>query len=339
MDHELIEARHWTPGEGDRVNCRLCPQYCEIAEGGHGLCLGRVNKGGTLYAENYAECVSASMDPIEKKPLYHVCPGKNILSIATYGCNLRCIFCQNWTISQTKAPSEHLSPERVVALAKRNGSFGIAYTYTEPVIWYEYLMATGEVAHAEGLKNILVTNGVINEEPLRELLPFVDAMNVDLKSMNHDFYRDLCHVDGLEAVKRTIELAHEMSFVEVTNLLISGKNDSEAEIRELVDFVSGISPTIPVHFSRYFPNYKMDVAPTSMETLKLADTVAREKLHYVYLGNVGLESDSNTYCPDDGHLLVRRTGYSTEIVGIKDGRCEKCGREADFVWCDGASEA
>lgn len=334
MADELIEAQHWTPLEGGKVRCNICPQNCTIAEDGHGLCLGRVNKGGTLYAENYGECVSASMDPIEKKPLYHICPGKNILSIATYGCNLRCEFCQNWTISQTKAPSEHLSPERIVALAKRNGSFGIAYTYTEPIIWYEYIMATGDMAHSEGLKNVLVTNGVINEEPLRELLPLVDAMNIDLKSMRPDFYRELCHVDGLDAVKRTIEMASDATHVEVTNLLIHGKNDSEEELREFVDFVAGVSPTIPVHFSRYFPNYRMEVPPTPMESLELADRLAREKLHYVYLGNVGLESDSNTYCPEDGHLLVRRTGYSMEIVGIEDGRCAKCGRPADFVWCD-----
>jgi pyruvate formate lyase activating enzyme len=334
MTHELIEAQHWSALENGRVACHLCPQRCIISDGGHGLCLGRVNRQGTLYAENFGECVSASMDPIEKKPLYHVCPGRSILSIATYGCNLRCEFCQNWSISQTKAPTERLSPEQVVALAKRNGSFGIAYTYTEPIIWYEYLMATGDMAHAEGLKNVLVTNGIINEKPLRELLPFIDAMNIDLKSMSPEFYRDLCHVDGLDSVKRTIELAHEQCHIELTNLLISGVNDSEEELRELVDFVAGVSPSIPVHFSRYFPNYKMDAAPTPAESLALAERLAKEKLHYVYLGNVGLETDSNTYCPDDGHLLVRRTGYAVEVVGVEDGRCERCGRTADFLWCD-----
>jgi len=334
MAHELIEARYWDALEGDRVQCRLCPQLCTIPNGGRGLCLGRVNREGTLYARSFGECVSVSMDPVEKKPLYHVCPGKQILSIATYGCNLSCEFCQNWTISQTEASTEFLSPERIVSLARKNGSFGIAYTYTEPIIWYEYLLATGDMAHATGLKNVLVTNGIINEEPLKELLPFVDAMNVDLKSMRPEFYRELCHVDGLEAVQRTIRTAHEESFVEVTCLLIAGKNDSEDELREFVDFIASVSPSIPVHFSRYFPNYKMDGPPTPMESLERAERIAREKLNYVYLGNIGLDVDSNTYCPDDGHLLVRRTGYSTEVVGVRDGRCEQCGREADFLWCD-----
>ena len=330
----MVEAHHWKRLDGGRVGCELCPQLCEMADGGHGICLGRVNRGGTLYAENFGQCVSVGIDPIEKKPLYHVCPGRAVVSIACNGCNLRCDFCQNWSISQKRATTTPLSPEELVELALAHGSPGIAYTYTEPLVWFEYLLAAGELAHERGLRNFLVTNGIVNEAPLLELLPLVDAMNVDLKSMNADFYRTYCRVDGLDAVKRTIRLGVERSFVEVTNLMIPGLNDSEEETKELVEFLASLNPSIPLHFSAYRPMHKMTVEPTSVATLERAREMARERLHYVYLGNVGPGDDSNTYCPDDGHLLIRRTGYSVEVVGMEDGKCDSCGRPADFLWCD-----
>jgi pyruvate formate lyase activating enzyme len=329
----MAEAKYWRKLDQGRVACDLCPQACVIPEGGHGICLGRTNRAGELSAENFGECVSIGMDPIEKKPLYHVCPGHSVLSIACNGCNLRCDFCQNWTIAQKRVDTTPVSPEELVELAVGHGSFGIAYTYTEPLVWFEYLLAAGALAHERGLKNILVTNGIVNEKPLRELLPLVDAMNIDLKSMNADFYRTYCHVDGLEAVKRTIRLGAEQSFVEVTNLMIPGLNDSEDETRELVSFLAGISPLIPLHFSRYFPTHKMTIPPTPPATLERAREIAREQLKYVYIGNVGTD-DSNTYCPQDGTLLVRRVGYTSRVVGVEDGKCSGCGRPADFVWCD-----
>ncbi|MBD3348862.1 MAG: AmmeMemoRadiSam system radical SAM enzyme [Candidatus Eisenbacteria bacterium] len=330
----MVEAKYWSPAEDERVTCELCPQRCVIPEGGHGICLGRVNRGGKLFAENFGECVSAAVDPIEKKPLYHVCPGHQVLSVACNGCNLRCDFCQNWTIAQTEVATTSLPPDRLVEMARSRDSFGIAYTYTEPLVWFEYLLAAGAEAHRHGLKNILVTNGIINEAPMRELLPLVDAMNIDLKSMNADFYRKYCHVDGLEAVKRSIRLAAEDSFLEVTNLLIPGLNDSEDETKELVDFLAEIDPAIPLHFSRYFPTHKLAIEPTPVETLRRAKDIADERLRYVYMGNVGLAEDANTYCPEDGNLLIRRTGYSTEVVGVEAGRCSGCGRLTDFIWCE-----
>ena len=330
----MVEARYWKALEDGRVGCEICPQQCLIPEGGYGVCFGRVNKGGTLYSENFGQCVSVAIDPIEKKPLYHVCPGRAVVSVACNGCNLRCDFCQNWSISQERAPTKALSPEELVDLALAHDSPGIAYTYTEPLIWFEYVLAAGERARANGVRNFLVTNGVVNEAPLLELLPLVDAMNVDLKSMRADFYKTYCHVDGLEAVKRTICLGAEHSFVEVTNLVIPGLNDSDADIRELVEFIASLSPSIPLHFSAYRPMHKMTVRPTPLATLQRARDIARERLQYVYLGNVGPSDDSNTYCPDDGHLLVRRTGYRGEVVGVADGRCGSCGRPADFLWCD-----
>jgi pyruvate formate lyase activating enzyme len=329
------KARYWRPLEEQRVVCELCPRTCKIPEGGRGVCMGRVNKEGELVAENFARCISVAIDPIEKKPLYHVCPGKTILSVACNGCNLRCDFCQNWTISQEDAPTTEVTPEELVKLAKRHGSFGVAYTYTEPLVWYEYLLEAGALVRKNGLKNILVTGGIINEEPLEELLPLIDAMNIDLKSMNDAFYRDYCHIEGLEAVKRTIRMSAEACHVEVTNLIIPGLNDSEAETRELVEFIADISRDIPLHFSRYFPTHKMTAPPTPVATLKRARDIALERLHYVYVGNVGGDIDSNTYCPRDGHLLVKRTGYAAQVVGVEDGNCAGCGRKADFIWCEG----
>ena len=330
----MTDAKYWNKLDDGRIACELCPQACIIQAGGHGVCLGRVNRDGVLKAANFGQCVSVAMDPIEKKPLYHVCPGRSVLSIACNGCNLRCDFCQNWSISQRKAQTTPLPPAELAKMATESGSFGVAYTYTEPLVWFEYLLQAGALVRESGLKNILVTNGVLNEAPLRELLPLVDAMNIDLKSMAPSFYRDHCHIDGAEAVQRTISLAAEACFVEVTNLIIPGLNDSDEDLRGLVEFVADVDPSIPLHFSRYFPTYKMDAPPTPVETLTRAREIALEKLQYVYLGNVSLEDDANTYCPDDKHLLVRRTGYSSEVVGVEDGHCAGCGRPADFLWCD-----
>ncbi len=330
----MANAKYWRKLDDGRVACELCPQACVIAEGRRGICLGRENRDGILVAANYAQCVSAQVDPVEKKPLYHVCPGREVLSVACNGCNLRCDFCQNWSIAQQPASTTPLPPERLVDLALERGSFGIAFTYTEPLIWFEYLLDAGALAREQGLKNILVTNGVLNEQPLVELLPLVDAMNIDLKSMDRDFYRKYCHVDGLESVKRTIRLGAEHSFVEVTNLMIPGLNDSDEQIRELVDFMADVDRAVPVHFSAYYPTHKMTIEPTPYETLERASSLAKEKLLYVYVGNVS-GGDSNTYCPNCGNLQVRRSGYSAKVVGIVAGDCSRCGRTADFVWCEG----
>ncbi|MBM3307985.1 MAG: AmmeMemoRadiSam system radical SAM enzyme [Candidatus Eisenbacteria bacterium] len=329
----MAEAAHWEPAGEGRAHCLLCPQSCVIPEGGHGICLGRVNRGGALQADNFGRCVSLAMDPIEKKPLYHVCPGREILSVACNGCNLRCDFCQNWTISQEPARTSPLPAFELVRIAVESGSFGIAYTYTEPLVWFEYILEAGALAHERGLKNVLVTNGVINERPLRELLPLVDAMNVDLKSMRPGFYREHCRVDGLESVLRTIRIAAEACHVEVTNLLIPGLNDSPDETRELARFVAGVDVRIPLHFSRYFPQHRMTVPATPLSTLTRAADIAAEKLYYVYLGNTGRQERSHTHCPVCGNLLVRRTGHQTSIVGLSGRNCRRCGRAADIVWC------
>lgn len=325
------EALYWEKREDGRIQCLLCPVGCAIAEGKVGVCMGRKNEGGTLYATNYGRLVSIAIDPIEKKPLYHFHPGTPILSTGPNGCNMRCQECQNWTISQEESPTEYVSPEDLVRITTRENSKGIAYTYTEPLIWYEYILDTAKIVREKGLYNVLVTNGYIHEEPWSKLLPCIDAMNIDLKSMDDDFYKKVCK-GKLAPVLRTIELSHENNIhIEITNLLITTLNDSEEQIQKLVDFVANLSDRIPVHFSRYFPSYKMDLPPTPLETLQKAFLLAKRKLKYVYVGNAYIPNTSNTHCANCNALLIRRDGYYTSVVGIEDGKCRSCQMSVDVL--------
>lgn len=325
------EALFWEKREDGKTQCLLCPVGCVIADGKVGVCMGRKNEGGTLYAVNYGRLVSIAIDPIEKKPLYHFHPGTQILSTGPNGCNMSCQNCQNWTISQEESPTEFVTPEDLVRIASKENSVGIAYTYTEPLIWYEYVLDTAKIAREKKLANVLVTNGYIHEEPLKELLPYVDAMNVDLKSMDDDFYRKICKAK-LPPILRAIELSHQNKIhIEITNLLIPTLNDSEEQIQKLVDFVAGLSDRIPVHFSRYFPAHQMDLPPTPMESLQKAFLLAKRKLKYVFVGNAYIPNTSNTYCAECNNLLVKRNGYHTAVVGIKGQKCGNCGSAVDVV--------
>ena len=317
--------------EGERVRCRLCPNLCLIAPGRSGRCLGRHNVDGRLVAVNYGEVVSMAVDPIEKKPLYHFHPGEDILSVATYGCSLQCPFCQNSEISQRVAPGRYLSPDELVESARRAGVFGVAFTYTEPLVWFEYLMDACPKLHAGGFKTVLVTNGMVNPEPLAELLPFVDAMNIDLKSIRPGFYRNYVKGD-LDAVLDTIRVAHRSCHVELTNLLVPGRNDSDEELADLVDFVAGLGRTVVLHFSRYFPHYRATEPPTPDARLLHAHETARRRLDYVYLGNVAAGSEyRDTTCPACGNLLIERSRNRGRPVGIRDHVCSRCGRRTDVV--------
>ncbi len=329
----MKEARFWEPLEGGKVRCTLCPRGCVIAPGQRGFCRVRANRDGVFYAVGYGETVSLAMDPMEKKPLYHFYPGSYILSLGCNGCNLACTFCQNWQISQTDVPTTHVSPRRLVDLAVKHGSIGLCFTYSEPLIWYEYILDAARLARPQGLKIVLVTNGIINPEPLDELLPWVDAMNVDLKSMRPEFYRKLCLGPYLDTVLHTIGEAHRRGvWVEVTNLVIPGHNDSPEELRELVDWLAELSPSIPLHFSRFFPHYRLkDAPPTPVETLAWAWEMAREKLDFVYVGNVWNPRWATTYCPRCGETLIVREGYSQPRINLKDGSCPGCGRDIPVV--------
>lgn len=283
----MHEALYYDKISGTKVHCRLCPHECVIADGKHGICGVRVNDGGKLYSEVYGKMTSIAVDPIEKKPFYHYHPGQYILSLGTRGCNFRCTFCQNWQISQDPlAPTGDITSEEIVSKAEKIKSFGIAYTYNEPFIWYEFVLDTAKLAKSRGIENVLVTNGFVNMEPLEEMLPLIGAMNIDLKSISDDFYRKICNgriQPILDVIKRSVKSCH----VELTTLLIPTLNDSEEEITKLVDWVyTNAGEDVPLHFSRYFPCYKMDLPPTPVETLKRAEYIAKGKLKRVYLGNM-----------------------------------------------------
>jgi len=324
-----MEAMYYEKRNDKTVKCKLCPHGCVIKDGDVGVCKVRKNSGGTLISLNYGEIASFAYDPIEKKPLYHFYPGSKILSIGTYGCNLKCDFCQNWEISQKKSMTVEMEDEDILLIAKSRGSIGIAYTYNEPSISYEYVLHLSKLVKSLGLKNVLVTNGYINEEPLKELLPYVDAMNIDLKSIEDDFYRKICK-GKLEPVMKTIEMAAKQVHVEITNLIIDGLNSSEDQIDRLARWISEIDENIPLHLTKYFPAYKMNLPPTSYDTLVNAKKVAERYLNYVYIGNV-MGIDRNTYCPSCSNELVNRS-IAGQITGIKDGKCSNCGHGVNIIY-------
>lgn len=327
----MKEALYYEKLEDGKVHCLLCPQDCVIAEGRKGTCKVRTNIGGVLYSDIYNRVMARSMDPIEKKPLYHFHPGAPIYSIGTRGCNQSCDFCQNWHMLQPDAPTSELTVDDAVKEAEARRSIGIAYTYNEPTIWYEFVLDCSRLARERGMVNVLVTNGSINPEPFSELAPFVDAMNIDVKSMEPEFYRKICK-SKLEPVLATCRAAREAGIhVEITNLVIPTLNDSDGHFEKLTDFVAGLGPEVPLHFSAYFPSYKMTIEPTPLSTLLRAWEIAARKLHYVYLGNVAVSDGSNTLCPQCGNLLIARRGYTVALAGIKDGKCGNCGRKVDVV--------
>ena len=325
------EARYYEALPDRKVACRLCPRECTIAPGRTGFCGIRSNVDGALRADLYGKVAAVQMDPIEKKPLYHFHPGADILSIGTNGCNFRCEWCQNWHLSDGRASTRDASPQEIVAMARQRDSMGIAYTYNEPLVWYEHVHDCCRLAHDAGLVNVFVTNGFINPEPLAELLPLADAMNIDLKSMRDDDYKRYSK-GRLAPVQHTIREASKVCHVEVTNLIVTGVNDTREHISALVEFVASVDKAIPLHFSRYFPNFKFDNPPTAEETIQLAYELGTAELDYVYVGNIHLAHTSDTLCPSCGNLLISRSGYQTLIVDVRDRKCGKCGFEPNIVW-------
>lgn len=272
--------------------CTICPRQCNLAEGQIGFCKARACFNNKIISLNYGRVSSVALDPIEKKPLYHFYPGNFILSVGGFGCNLRCPFCQNYHISMggmNEVPTQQMTPQELVLLAldlvkKTHGNLGVAFTYNEPFISYEYVRDCCELLHQAGLKTVLVSNGYIRKEPLLELLPLIDAMNIDLKGFSDEYYK---FVGGnFECVKETIATAFKQCHVEVTTLIVPTKNDSDKQMEEEAEWLAALSPEIPLHISRYFPRYKLtDIPPTPVETIHRLCEVARKYLHYVYAGN------------------------------------------------------
>ncbi|RKZ31394.1 AmmeMemoRadiSam system radical SAM enzyme [bacterium] len=326
-----VEAMFWESLENNMVQCKLCPHNCRIKPNDSGICRIRGNIDGKLYATGYAETTSLAMDPIEKKPLFHFKPGSYILSVAPNGCNLCCKWCQNWEISQSKVNTQHIDPDVLITIALGERANGIAFTYSEPLIWYEYIIDVAKQGHSRNLSMVAVTNGYINPEPLEKILPYIDAFNIDLKSMNPEVYKK--HIGGkLEPVLETIKIAAKYKLVEITYLIIPTINDMEKEIHRLVDFIAEVNPDIPLHFSRYYPSYQFDVPPTSPEILMKAYQIAKQKLSYVYIGNLPIRGATDTRCPKCGNVLVKRHGFSATKPGITtDAKCSNCGRKVDIV--------
>lgn len=284
-------AEYWITTDKDKniVQCLLCPHVCVIPENGKGLCRVRQNRSGTLELLNYGKVTAIALDPIEKKPLKLFQPQTSILSLGTFGCNLACRFCQNWSIAQTdETATEYLAPGEAVELALKlaaRGNIGIAYTYSEPLMWYEYVLDTAKLARDAGLENVLVTNGYLNPKPLKKLLPYIDAVNLDIKAYTEGFYHDMCR-GSLAPVLRNARIIAGYCHLEITTLIIPGMNDSPEEIGNLASWIAQIDKDIPLHLSRYFPNYRLNIPPTPLSTLKAAGDKAKESLKHVFLGNV-----------------------------------------------------
>ncbi|RMF06008.1 AmmeMemoRadiSam system radical SAM enzyme [Candidatus Woesearchaeota archaeon] len=334
----LKEALYYEKKQGSQnVQCRICPRNCIIAEGKTGFCRVRRNIGGKLYAENYSRPCSIAIDPVEKKPLYHFLPGQDILSIATVGCNLACKHCQNYEISQAEVGAYNepkVTPEEIVDAALRKNCSMIAYTYTEPTIFYEYVLDTAKLAKQKGIRNVIVSNGYINPEPLKELLKYIDAANIDLKAFDGDFYKKIT-LAKLEPVLETLRtIAKSSAWLEITNLIIPTLNDSISKIREMAAWISAeLGADVPLHLTRFHPYYKLShLPPTPEETLTKAYMVAKEKLNYVYVGNILTEEGQHTYCPECGELLIERVAFRVVKNRIKNSRCPSCKAKIAGVW-------
>jgi len=323
----MKEAKYYQRTEDGKIVCKLCPQYCLIAKQEIGKCRARKNIEGKLYALNYGKTVSLQLDPIEKKPLFHFYPGKSILSIGANSCNLTCQYCQNYSISQYKVPTYDVTKEQLLEICEKQNCEMLAFTYTEPTTWYEFMLDSAKFLTSKGIKIVCVTNGYINEEPLLELLPYLDAMNIDLKSMRDEFYDKTCG-GSVKPVLKTIEIAAQHTHLEITNLVIPGYNDSPAEVDELIDFIAGINPDIPLHFSKYYPAFQFSAPPTSEKTLIEIYHRAKAKLNYVYLGNMIFAN--STKCPHCNTVLLNRDGNSSPK--IRNNSCPECGTQIYGKW-------
>lgn len=322
------------------VQCGICPHECNLSDGQRGLCRSRVNHGRTLYSEAYAHPCALHVDPVEKKPLLHYYPGCRCLSVASTGCNFACLNCQNWEISQA-LPSEvrniDLPPAKLVDECMASRCPAIAYTYTEPITFYEYMYDSALLAHEAGIRNILVSAGYINDEPLRQLCTVLDAANIDLKSFSDAIYQKISH-GHLQPVLNTLKVMKEAGvWLEVTNLLIPSVNDDPQMIRDMCQWLvsNGFADT-PLHFSRFFPMYRMNNVPmTPIETLVSArESALTAGMHFVYIGNVSELEGENTVCPSCGKLLVRRNGYNLLENHLADGKCPDCGTTIAGRWKD-----
>lgn len=326
--------------EDKKVRCFLCAHGCHISDGKRGICAVRENIDGTLYTLVYGRVISANIDPIEKKPLFHFLPASYSFSIATVGCNFRCMHCQNYEISQfprerpdAAIPGREMKPEDVVNLAEQNNCASISYTYTEPTIFFEFAYDCARLAHEKGIKNVFVSNGYTSPEATRLIAPYLDGNNIDFKG-SEKFYKEICGAKAAP-VRETIRLMKELGvWVEVTTLIIPGHNDSEEDLRNIAGFIKSVDPAMPWHVSQFYPTYKLTNVPrTPVQTLRWARQMGLDTgLKYVYEGNVPGEGGENTYCPNCRELLIQRVGYSIGENKLKNGRCSNCDSLIEGLW-------
>ncbi len=325
-------AQLWTAQDNNLVQCRLCSHCCRIQPGDRGRCGVRQNQQGQLYTLNYGKAISANIDPIEKKPLYHFLPGTKIFSVATAGCNFKCDFCQNWQISQiTKEKSgqiigDDLPPEAIVILVNNYQLPAIAYTYTEPTIFFEYAYETAVLAKKKQIKNIFVTNGYQTPETINKMAEVIDAVNIDLKSFSNKYYRQVCGA-SLKPVLKAIKLMHERGmWIEITTLVVPGQNDSKQELTQIAHFIAELDVNIPWHLSRFFPSYKMDHAHvTPITKIEKAYRIGKEAgLNYIYAGNIPTQEYSHTFCPQCGHKVITRHHHSVNLDLLDSDHCPQC---------------
>ncbi|CAN2041398.1 pyruvate formate lyase activating enzyme [Candidatus Magnetomoraceae bacterium gMMP-15] len=335
----MKEALLYESLDKKKVKCNLCNHRCVIKNGKRGICMVRENQDGVLQSLVYGKLIAQHIDPIEKKPLFHFMPGTQSYSVASVGCNFKCRFCQNADIAQMPADKKMIvgdlaSPEDVVNAAEKSGCKSIAYTYTEPTVYFEFALDTAKLAHQKGIKNVFVTNGYMSPEAIETISPWLDAANVDLKSFSNDFYKKICGAK-LKPVLNTLKLMKSLGiFVEVTTLLITGLNDDPKELTELVDFiVKSLGPETPWHVSRFHPCYRLTDRPaTSVESLKMARQIGMERgLQHVFVGNVPGDNSESTFCYSCGKLLIDRWGFFVKKNLIKDGKCPDCGALINIV--------
>lgn len=322
------QAAYYSVNKQNQVTCELCFHHCKIGPGHSGFCRVRFNNDGRLTLPYYGRLSAIAVDPVEKKPLNHFYPGRSILSIGFFGCNLRCPFCQNYHISQHLQKTVQIPPIDVVQAAQDKETMGIAYTYSEPSIHFEYILKTAKSASEKGLKNVIVTNGQLASPAATDLYKAMDAANIDLKSNSSTFYKEELK-GSLNAARENISIASEYCHVEVTTLVIPETNDSLKEIESISQFIAAIDPDIPLHLSCYYPAYHYRKEATTAHSVLELCKLAEKHLRYVYPGNIGLKQ-INTYCQKCGETLIERTGYHTRMSGIQDHSCRQCGAEIPF---------
>ncbi len=337
-DFPLVEARHYKKLDELKVECGICPRKCRVADLERGYCGVRENRGGTYYTLVHSRVCAMHIDPIEKKPLFHFMPGTDAFSVATAGCNMECLFCQNWQISQFRpeqVDARLLSPEQCAAAAARNGCTSIAYTYSEPVVFYEYMYDCAVAGRKRGVRSVMISNGYIQHDPMAELCGVLDAVKIDFKAFTEKFYVETCH-GKLEPVLDTLRLLKEKKmWFEMVVLVVPTLNDDRTEFENMCKWiVKELGPDVPVHFTRFHPTYKLqNLPPTPVKTLETARKIAmNEGIHFPYLGNVPGHPGEHTYCPGCGAVLIRRLGFQILEMNIKDGKCPTCGISIPGVW-------